>query len=82
MKEADEKFLNRVRCEIQLARTCHPIDIHSAHEGYAVIAEEMDEFWDQVRLPNDRRVKDAMLTELVQVAAMAMRTAVDLELIR
>lgn len=54
--------------------------LHTAHEGYAVILEELDEFWDMVRLGQRYREPSAMLTELVQIAAMARRTAEDLEL--
>ena len=49
--------------------------ISSLHEGYAVILEELDEFWDGVKtkgtLPSD------ILKELVQVAAMCRRVAID-----
>lgn len=43
--------------------------MNSHHEGYAVIAEELDELWDDVKA--DR--KEAALKEAVQVGAMAMR---------
>lgn len=44
---------------------------HSAHEAWAVLHEEMDELWDEVRkkCPDDA----AMAIEAVQVAAMALR---------
>lgn len=47
----------------------------SAHEGYAVILEELDELWIEVK----RRHKDlpAMRKEAIQVGAMAMRFLVD-----
>jgi len=43
--------------------------MNSHHEGYAVILEELDELWDDVKA--DR--KEAALKEAVQVGAMAMR---------
>jgi len=55
--------------------------MHSAHEAYAVILEELDEFWDQVRLRDSARSRERMLNELVQVAAMAERAADDLGLL-
>lgn len=52
--------------------------INSAHEGYAVIFEELWEFWQHCLLKRENRCPAAMLKELVQVAAMAQRTAEDL----
>jgi len=59
----------------------------SRHEAYAVILEELDEFWDEVKLnpskmsPPDRCKWEArMKKELRQVAAMAIRAIVDLKL--
>jgi hypothetical protein len=45
------------------------------HEAYAKLLEEVDEFWDAVKaddLPHARK-------EIIQVAAMALRTLVELE---
>jgi hypothetical protein len=61
--------------------------MHSAHEAYAVILEELEEFWWQVKInpkklspeaQNDRLIE--MRKELLQVAAMAVRAIVDLNL--
>jgi len=50
----------------------------SAHEGYAVVLEEIDELWDVVKLNqgNPERVS-LMRKEAIQVAAMALRFVVD-----
>lgn len=45
----------------------------SPHEGYAVILEELDELWEEVRKRPDRRDPARMREEAVQVAAMAVR---------
>jgi hypothetical protein len=45
----------------------------SAHEGYAVIKEEVDELWDAVKKDDTEHAK----REAVQVAAMAMRFLLD-----
>lgn len=50
---------------------------NSAHEGYSVILEEMDELWEHVKTNAKRRDREAMQKEAIQVAAMAMRFAVD-----
>jgi hypothetical protein len=49
--------------------------INSLHEGYAVILEELDEFWDAVKTKESTQTE--ILNELVQVAAMCLRTAMD-----
>lgn len=49
--------------------------MHSYHEGYAVILEELDELWDEIkkRSPDRARIR----TEATHVAAMALRFMVD-----
>ncbi len=74
-------FLQQVRIEVERARRKHPTNIHNVAEGYAVILEELDEYWDEVKTQTSRRVKDDLLKELVQVAAMCMRTAEDCDLV-
>lgn len=64
------------RREIEFARSGHK-PINSVHEGYAVILEELDEFWEEVRKKRCDRSKARMVEELVQIAAMAQRTAED-----
>ncbi len=93
MFEIDEaKFAFKVRRELAMARGESPLytsekqrkghaKLNSAHEAYAVILEELDEFWEQVRMKREVRDPAAMLTELVQIAAMAQRAAEDLGLI-
>lgn len=45
---------------------------HSAHEGYGVILEEVDELWDAIK--NNKHSTDLERTkEAIQVAAMAMK---------
>jgi chromosome segregation ATPase len=69
-------FMGQVHAEIKDARAKHA-PINSAHEGYSVILEELDEFWEEVRKKRSDRNPQRMWNELVQVAAMAMRTAED-----
>jgi NTP pyrophosphatase (non-canonical NTP hydrolase) len=50
---------------------------NSAHEGYAVLAEEVDELWSHVKTNQKRRDLRAMRKEALQVAAMALRFAIE-----
>lgn len=46
----------------------------SAHEGYAILLEEVDELWEEVR-GNKRDItvyKQALRAEAIQIAAMAI----------
>ena len=50
----------------------------SLHEGYAILLEEVEEFWDEVKKKHSKRDPAAMLEELVQIASCAQKTAEDL----
>lgn len=50
---------------------------NSAHEGFAILKEEVDELWDCVKLNQGRRDLRQMQREAIQVAAMAMRFAME-----
>lgn len=50
---------------------------HSAHEGFAVLKEEVDELWDIVKINQKKRNVDDMRKEAIQVAAMALRFIVE-----
>lgn len=73
-------FAAAVREEVARARSLHG-PYFSAHEAYAVILEELDEFWAEVKKKRGDRNPAAMLKELVQVATTAQRAAEGLELI-
>lgn len=57
--------------ELVKAQTKHPGPMHGPHEGYAVILEELDELWTEVRA--QKQDKMLMRKEALQVAAMALR---------
>ncbi len=67
--------MESVRQEVLKAQAQHA-SMHSSHEGYAVILEELDELWDEVKA--NRGVEEAGMKEAVQVAAMACRYILDL----
>lgn len=58
------------------AKTKHPGEFHNLHEGYAVLLEEVDELWDEVKkkVPDMKNVK----LEAIQIAAMALRIVTEL----
>lgn len=72
-----ETMLRAVESEVLSATESWP-PFNSAHEGFAVLAEEVDELWDHVKTNQKRRDPEAMKKEAVQVAAMAVRFALEL----
>jgi hypothetical protein len=70
-------ILEAVRAEVTTAMAKFP-PFNSAHEGWAVLFEEVDELWDEVRAKQGERHLDDMRTEAIQVAAMAVRFALDI----
>jgi hypothetical protein len=58
--------------ELARARAKFPRRQASAHEGFAVLDEERDELWDEVKGNHAERT-ERMRTEAIQVAAMAIR---------
>ncbi len=63
------KALQAVFDEVVDARRVFP-PFNSAHEGYAVLLEEVDELWQEVRAKRGRR--HGLQDEARQVAAMAV----------
>jgi NTP pyrophosphatase (non-canonical NTP hydrolase) len=71
-----QRVLSDVEAELASATSEWPA-FNSAHEGFAVLAEEVDELWDHVKINQKRRDLAAMRREAVQVAAMAVRFAAE-----
>lgn len=72
-----EDYINladRVLREIARAKRKHPGDFASAHEGFSILKEEVDELWADVMSDNF----DGVGVEAIQVAAMAIRIAVEI----
>jgi len=55
----------------------HP-RFNSHHEAYAVIKEEFDEYWVEVMKRSSKRDPEALQMEVVQTAAMCLRTLAEL----
>lgn len=73
-------FQDLVERELEQARKQHG-PITGCHDAYGRLLEEVDEFWDEVKLKDCLRNPGRMRAELVQVAAMAQRAAEDLNLV-
>ena len=71
--------------EIAIAKVSHELEkalvkfpmFASSHEGYAILLEEVDELWDEVKKKPDSRSRINMQDEAMQVAAMAIRFMVE-----
>lgn len=55
----------------------HHAPMASAHEAKAVIEEEFDELWDEIKLRQSKRSMKRMRKEAIQLAAMAARFILD-----
>lgn len=69
------RFLNEVRDEFERVRREHGERYNSAHEGWAVMLEEVDELWDEVRKKRKNRDPENMREECVQIACCALKFA-------
>lgn len=70
-------LMDLLRIEIDHAESRWP-RYHSHHEAYAVLQEEVDEFWDIVRLKRELRDPGKTRDELLQVACVAIRSIMSL----
>ncbi len=75
---SESKALRDVANELARARRKFSRVQSSTHEGYAVILEELDELWDEIKGPDDSKQIARMRAEAVQVAAMAVRFIEDI----
>ena len=68
-----EKALEEILKEYRKA-TMKFSAFNSTHEGYAVILEELDELWDEIK---NNSTRGCLRKEAIQVAAMGLRFIVD-----
>ena len=66
----NNRYLKDVADELEAAEISFP-PFNSYHEGYAIIKEESDELWDEIKSKN--RLSINLYIEATQVAAMAVR---------
>lgn len=72
-----EEAFDSVRNEYIDARKKFP-EFHSMHEGYAVIKEEFEELWDEVKKDDINAAKE----ECTQLAAMALAFLLEAKLVK
>lgn len=72
-----ETNINDIVAECQRAMFSWP-EFNTAHEGYAVILEEVDELWDEVKKKPKNRDSAKVKAECIQIAAMALRFATEI----
>ena len=75
-EERIKPVIKAVRKEVERAMTLHGA-MRNAHEAYAVLLEEVDELWDEVKKNSKTRDPLKMREEAIQVAAMAVRMIID-----
>ena len=61
---------NEVGEELVRAMTVHPKPFVNQHEAYAVILEEVDELWDEIKKNQKNYDLPAQRKEAIQAAAM------------
>jgi NTP pyrophosphatase (non-canonical NTP hydrolase) len=76
--DSHARLVNPVLEELKRAEAKFP-PFNSAHEGWAVLFEEVDELWDAVKMQYGPERDQQMRKEAVQVAAMALRFLLMLE---
>lgn len=76
-KPAFSEAIDEVDAEILRAVNKFP-PYATPHEGYAIILEELDELWDEVKKQHKDRSKEQMRKEAMQVACTAIRFMVDI----
>lgn len=80
MKPEYELALNQVLClvanELEEATEKYGA-FASGHEGYAIIKEELEELWEEVKNHQKDGITEPLTDEGIQVAAMALRFLMD-----
>jgi hypothetical protein len=54
-------------------------DFASMHEGYAVILEELEELWQEIKVKQESRDYEKLRKEALQVSAMALKLVLTIE---
>lgn len=73
---AELHVMTEISAEFQRAVKDWP-PYNSAHEGFAILLEETNELWQHVMVNQKKRDLEKMRKEAIQVAAVAIRFALD-----
>ena len=73
-----DKALAEIKIEVANAKTVYPDNFVNQHEAYAVILEEVDELWDEIKKNQKKYDLTAQRKEAKQAAAMLVRLMVEL----
>lgn len=77
-KEKLQYALTDISDEVLRAKEKYPNDFASHNEAYAVILEEIDELWDEIKKKQSNYDLAAQRKEATQAAAMLVRLMVEL----
>lgn len=66
------KCLELAEREYERSNGLYPM-FHSTHEGYAVIKEEVDELWDEIKLSKNTFPDVMQKAEVIQIMAMCIK---------
>lgn len=69
----------QVNAELKRATSTYG-PMNTEHEAYAIILEEIDELWAEIKLKPNQRSKERMRKEAIQCMAMLARFIIDCEL--
>lgn len=70
--------LDAIKMEVTRAKHLHPGDFNNQHEGYAVVLEEIDELWAEIKKKQSEYDVSAQRKEAIQAAAMLVRFITEL----
>lgn len=72
-----QEAYTQVLAELSDAQARHST-MRSMHQGYAVLLEEVDELWTEIKKKEDQRHYLRVRQEAAQIAATALRIMIDL----
>jgi hypothetical protein len=72
-----DELVKWVKDEVERAGKLYP-PMNSAHEAYAVLLEEVEELWTEIKKKPHERRSNFVTGEAIQVAAMSLRLILDL----
>ena len=75
-------FLDQIDDQIRYGKEKYG-HFNSCHEGYGVLLEEVNEFWDLVKVNKTKNydhdaLRNQMVNELIQIASVSIRLATEI----